>query len=1159
MRLRCLKLIRYGHFTDFSLDFRERSQDGSDFHIIFGENEAGKSTAINGFFELLFGIHNQSKYGFHHTYDNLRVGAIIELNNKAVELSRIKGRRDTLRDAEDKPISEDILNSALYGLSGSSYPTMFCLNEETLERGGEEILASKGDVGRLLFTGTAGLSDLSKVLEKLQGQANQVYKEGRSSNEISLLKQQLDQLDDKRKKMDTQVGTYRQLESVLQRADEAYKQARKTRDDIRKNYSYLKSLKTTFPIRTALLKLEKELEDIPDFPDLPVGWVEEIIRLQQEKDTSEKDQEAAKDNINTIEQQLANLKTDPIVKKQENFKAVELLKVRAEAADEELHQLCADLLDIETDLDEIQQKLGVDKHSKLDEFIIPEDTISYLEELLHEEISLKQISKNAEHEFSHAKDCLQQSLKKKESFPIPNEKVLELNALFNSYKDKKEDPQHRINNAKKVLSQKILNIDEEFKNLAPWRGLIQEIKDLEFPTIVQAESWSERAKELKQKLKDRKQEQERHKRDHALFMVTIKSQSDCSIEISDANAKKSREEREKAWREHRNRLDITSADTFEKVLINDDNIRDKRLAATDQLSRLRGSEESCAKTEGSIEIIADEIRRIEKELGALKNEMQPALSRAKLPDDFEAEYLREWLKGLQRTRKLVEEEEECRNELNQVENEVDSQRIVLLQALKKIDAEQSEILDLAELRAITSAYLDRTNKEKRLHEDAEKELSRLENETQQRNKAVEIAVSHLEEWNNKWNQVLEQFWLKGKSAVQARALLGLFKDLGSKLASQKKLYQKINEKEADKKKFFISVTNLVCSLEMIEQDDKIVHFLDLQEKLKKAQQIEKDRFSADKDMEQARKQFEKSDRDLCRIEKRAQEMAAYFAIPEKEVTLDRLAIILKQAQKKNEIVNFISEKELSLFYHLGVDNRVDADEKFDNITLSDVEEKLTEIEGALQEIEKNLENRVEERRDARHNIEKIGGDASIALLNEERQSILLEISKKTNRALALHLGLMASEHALSTYRDHHRSELLMQTADAFKAITSGTFSSLSTQSDQAGDRLIAVRSNGRSISAESMSKGTRYQLYLALRLAAYHRFCNEAGALPFIGDDIMETFDDRRSESAIHQLSKIAKHGQVLYFTHHRHLCDIAKRVCGDGVMIHEIPKPTKI
>ncbi len=53
----------------------------------------------------------------------------------------------------------------------------------------------------------------------------------------------------------------------------------------------------------------------------------------------------------------------------------------------------------------------------------------------------------------------------------------------------------------------------------------------------------------------------------------------------------------------------------------------------------------------------------------------------------------------------------------------------------------------------------------------------------------------------------------------------------------------------------------------------------------------------------------------------------------------------------------------------------------------------------------------------------------------------------------------------------------------------------------------------------------------------------------------METFDDGRSGAVIRQLSEIAMNGQVLYFTHHRHLCEIAKKICGDRVVIHEIPK----
>jgi uncharacterized protein YhaN len=65
---------------------------------------------------------------------------------------------------------------------------------------------------------------------------------------------------------------------------------------------------------------------------------------------------------------------------------------------------------------------------------------------------------------------------------------------------------------------------------------------------------------------------------------------------------------------------------------------------------------------------------------------------------------------------------------------------------------------------------------------------------------------------------------------------------------------------------------------------------------------------------------------------------------------------------------------------------------------------------------------------------------------------------------------------------------------------------------------------------------------LALRAAGYHEFARAQAPPPFLADDIMETFDDFRAEEAFRLLAGMAATGQVVYFTHHRHLCEIAKR-----------------
>lgn len=329
----------------------------------------------------------------------------------------------------------------------------------------------------------------------------------------------------------------------------------------------------------------------------------------------------------------------------------------------------------------------------------------------------------------------------------------------------------------------------------------------------------------------------------------------------------------------------------------------------------------------------------------------------------------------------------------------------------------------------------------------------------------------------------------------------------------------------------------------------------LRERFENAQKIETSRIIAARSQTEAEKQLEHTETCFSRIRKRIKEMAAHFTIPEEHASLDILAQHLKEAKDKREWTTAAVEKERQLIEALEVETRLEAENKLKNKTLSDVEDKLTKIDGDLNEAEEEFIKCVEERRDALRAIEAIGGDSAVTLLDEKIHTKLLEIRNKTDRALALHLGLIAADQALVAYRDRHRSELLSQTSDVFREITNSEFSHLATQPDQANDQLIAIRSDGGSIAVEEMSKGTRFQLYLSLRLAAYRRFCKLRGPLPFIGDDIMETFDDIRTESALRQLNELAKNGQVLYFTHHRHLCVIAKKTFGEQVTIHEIPK----
>ena len=103
-----------------------------------------------------------------------------------------------------------------------------------------------------------------------------------------------------------------------------------------------------------------------------------------------------------------------------------------------------------------------------------------------------------------------------------------------------------------------------------------------------------------------------------------------------------------------------------------------------------------------------------------------------------------------------------------------------------------------------------------------------------------------------------------------------------------------------------------------------------------------------------------------------------------------------------------------------------------------------------------------------------------------------------------------------------------------------------------GIRGSASKTEGERVSVEGMSTGSRDQLYLALRLASLEKYMNNAEPMPFIVDDILVDFDDKRSEAALNTLSEFAEKTQVIVFTHHRRVVDQARSLLRPA-QVHEL------
>ena len=87
-----------------------------------------------------------------------------------------------------------------------------------------------------------------------------------------------------------------------------------------------------------------------------------------------------------------------------------------------------------------------------------------------------------------------------------------------------------------------------------------------------------------------------------------------------------------------------------------------------------------------------------------------------------------------------------------------------------------------------------------------------------------------------------------------------------------------------------------------------------------------------------------------------------------------------------------------------------------------------------------------------------------------------------------------------------------------------------------------------------MSAGTEDQLYLALRLASLERYFNNHPPIPFILDDILVNFDDERAVATLKILADLSHRTQVIFFTHHRHIVEIAEQnIDGNVLFTHDL------
>ena len=146
--------------------------------------------------------------------------------------------------------------------------------------------------------------------------------------------------------------------------------------------------------------------------------------------------------------------------------------------------------------------------------------------------------------------------------------------------------------------------------------------------------------------------------------------------------------------------------------------------------------------------------------------------------------------------------------------------------------------------------------------------------------------------------------------------------------------------------------------------------------------------------------------------------------------------------------------------------------------------------------------------------------------------------------------------AIDLYRDRNQGPILTRAKVLFSELTNGEYTGLRADVDEHGAPiLIAEHATRGSLEVSALSDGTVDPLYLALRLAVVQEHNALREPLPFIADDLLLNLDNARARATLKTLGALAASTQVLFFTHHEHMIELARASLPPALLIeHCLP-----
>lgn len=385
MKLQEVTLDNFGAYAHRRLEL-----DAASVVLIYGENESGKTTALNGIRQTLYGFETRTPYLTGQPMSG--AAKLLSADGREVEFSRRKGREDSITAAVNgSPVSPDTLRHLLCNLSLEDYRALFGFSLDELRRG-EEALRSAPLTHALAGGGIDGIMRLESLYGSLTDTAEQLYSPRASKRPINLLLRHIQDTREELRQCQLTPSAVENLREQMSKHQAEADQLREKQSVALKRRAQAERFLKAQPLCRRLSELEQQLERIDVPSDVDAKALANWSELNRQRSEFEKSATESATRIAALSSELDQLGDHTRFAGHEN--AIQLIGSEAGIIEEKQGQLA----DLENRLNKAQaarrkhlQSLKLTSSTaELEAVAIPESESRRMRELAKQHASVEQ-------------------------------------------------------------------------------------------------------------------------------------------------------------------------------------------------------------------------------------------------------------------------------------------------------------------------------------------------------------------------------------------------------------------------------------------------------------------------------------------------------------------------------------------------------------------------------------------------------------------------------------------------------------------------------------------------------------------------------------------------------------------------------------------------